>query len=95
MHPNEGITLIREALAEPRKDGTDTIIKKMEIIGDLRHSLLHALAERDDALWMLARISLESEDRARSYNDVERALRNVRLLCDRALAGSRRIKEDD
>jgi hypothetical protein len=67
-------------------------------IDNLRRSLLHALAERDDALWEIGRIDLmaqEAMESAKWATALFRALGDIRLRCIRALAGSKRIKEDE
>lgn len=59
---------------------------------NLSWSLLYAMAERDDALWMLGRIDKGIRGCVGNWYQ---AVCYASAMCERALAGSKRIKEDE
>jgi hypothetical protein len=56
---------------------------------------IHALAERDDALWALGKIDQKIRSTPGEPRRWYEAVCYASAMCERALAGSKRIKEDE
>jgi hypothetical protein len=76
----------------------DLVVQELFTEIDLyRWICIHALAERDDALWEIERINGRAQvDQERwGHGNLLKTLADIRAMCARALAGSKRIKEDE
>ncbi len=68
----------------------------MQLAITMRWNLTIAKAERDDALWEIERINGRAKIPDEwSWSEYIHAIHDIREMCARALAGSRRIKKDE